>query len=389
MAKKIPKVILLIETSRAYGRGLLRGIARYSRLHGPWILDRKPPYYRKPGEWVRSLRRRKKLDADGIIMIEQEKPEEIIAMGLPTVASPYIKERIPGVANIIGDTAKMGKLAAEHLLDRGFRQFAYCGFEDMFGARSRGESFGKKIAEAGFETHFYKQPKSKAKRSWENEQIYMADWLKFLPKPVGLMTCTDDRSQYAIEACKIAGLHVPEQVAIIGVDNDELVCELSTPPLSSIALNTERAGYEAAELLDKLMADKKMTKQTIVVQATHVVARQSTDILAMEDQDVVKALRFIRQHSSETIQVSDVVDATSVSRRALELRFRRVLGRSVLAEIRRVRTDLVAQMLVETNLSISKIAFALGYTSVENIARYFRHEKAVSLQVYRKKHGRK
>jgi LacI family transcriptional regulator len=283
----------------------------------------------------------------------------------------------------------MGKMAAEHLLNRGFRQFAYCGFEDMFGARSRGESFSKKIAEVGFETHFYKQPKSKAKRSWENEQIYMADWLKSLPKPVGLMTCTDDRSQYAIEACKIAGLHVPEQVAIIGVDNDELVCELSTPPLSSIALNTERAGYEAAELLDKLMAGKKMTKQTIVVQATHVVARQSTDILAIEDQDVVKALRFIRQHSNEMIQVSDVVDATSVSRRALEQRFRRVLGRSVLAEIRRVRTDLVTQMLVETNLSISKIALTLGYTGVENIARYFQHEKGMSLQAYRKKHGRK
>jgi len=357
---KIRKVILLIETSRAYGRGILRGIARYSRLHGPWILDRKPPYYRKPGEWVRSLRRRKKLDADGIIMVEQEKPEEIIAMGLPTIASPYIKERIPGVANIIGDTAKMGQMAAEHLLNRGFRQFAYCGFEDMFGARSRGESFGKRIKEAGFETYFYKQPKSKANRSWENEQIYMADWLKSLPKPVGLMTCTDDRSQDVIEACKIAALHVPEQVAIIGVDNDETVCELSSPPLSSIVLNTERSGYEAAELLDKLMAGEKMANHEIIVQPTHIVTRQSTDILAVDDREVAKAMRFIRQHSKGIIQVSDVVDSVGLSRRVLQQRFQRILGRS-----------------------------AFGYAGVEKLSRYFQREKGMSPCAYRKQYGRK
>ena len=386
---KIRKVILLIETSRAYGRGILRGIARYSRLHGPWILDRKPPYYRKPGEWVRSLRRRKKLDADGIIMVEQEKPEEIIAMGLPTIASPYIKERIPGVANIIGDTAKMGQMAAEHLLNRGFRQFAYCGFEDMFGARSRGESFGKRIKEAGFETYFYKQPKSKANRSWENEQIYMADWLKSLPKPMGLMTCTDDRSQYVIEACKIVGLHVPEQVAIIGVDNDELVCELSTPPLSSVALNVERGGYEAAELLDKLMAGKKVKHQDIIVQPTHIVTRQSTDVLSIEDREVAEAVRFIRQNAKKPVQVSDVADAIGLSRRVLEKRFRRVLGRPVHEEIRRVRTEEVIRMLVETNLSVSRISSSLGYAGVEKLSRYFQRGKGMSPRTYRKMYGRK
>lgn len=387
---KIRKVIVLVETSRAYGRGLLRGIAKYSRLHGPWIFYRKPPYYRHPAQWVRALSRQKKLDADGIIMVEQEKPEDIIEMGLPTIASPYIRERIPGVANIIGDTVTMGRMAAEHLLDRGFKNFAYCGFEDMFGARSRGESFRRRIDEAGFQTHVYKQPKPRGRRSWEDEQIFMADWLKSLPKPVGLMTCTDDRSQDVVEACKIAALHVPEQVAIIGVDNDELVCELSSPPLSSIALNTQRSGYEAAELLGKLMSRKriKMANRTIVVHATHVVTRQSTDIMAMEDRGVVEAVRFIRRHAKEIIQVSDVVEAVAVSRRSLEQRFRRELGRSVLNEIKRARVDQVARMLVETNLSVSQIAFALGYTGVENIARYFRSEKGMSPVAYRKLYGR-
>lgn len=388
---QIRKIILLVEPSRAYCRGLLRGIAKYSRLHGPWIFYHKPPYYRHPAHWVRALSHQKKLDADGIIMVEQEKPREFIELGLPTIASPYIENHIAGAANIIGDNAAMGRMAAEHLLDRGFKNFAYCGFEDMFGARRRGESFCRRIDEAGFQTYVYKQPKPRGRRSWEYEQVFMADWLTSLPKPVGLMTCTDDRSQDVVEACKIAGLHVPEELAIIGVDNDELVCELSGPPLSSIALNTQRSGYEAAELLDKMMSRKrkKFADQTIVVHPTHIVTRQSTEILAMEDRDVAAAVRFIRRHAGQVIQVGDVADAVAVSRRSLEQRFRRELGRSVLAEIKRARVDQVARMLVETNLSVSQIALALGYSGVENIARYFRSEKGMSPLAYRKLYGQK
>jgi LacI family transcriptional regulator len=386
---KVRKIILLIEPSRAYCRGLLRGIAKYSRLHGPWIFYRKPLYYRRPRQWVRALLHQKKLDADGIIIVEQEKPEEFIRIGLPTIVSPSIKDHVPGAANIIGDNAAMGRMAARHLLDRGFKNFAYCGFWEFFGPRSRGESFQKTIAGAGFQTHMYRQPRPRGPRSWEDEQIFMADWLNALPKPVGLMTCTDDRSQDVIEACKIAALHIPEQIAIIGVDNDQLVCELSNPPLSSIALNTERSGYEAAELLDTMMSRKKRNpdRYTVVVHPTHIVTRQSTDIFAMKDHEVACALRFIRRHAKEIIQVRDVVDAVGVSRRSLEHRFRKELGHSVLDEIKRVRVDQVAKMLVETNLSVSQIALALGYTGVENIARYFKSEMAMSPLAYRKLYG--
>lgn len=388
---KIRKVILLIDTSRAYCRGLLRGIAKYSRLHGPWIFYHKPPYYRHPAHWLKALSHQKELDADGIIIIEQERPREFVQLGLPAVASPYIEDHVAGAANIVGDNAAMGRMAAEHLLDRGFKNFAYCGFQDMFGARSRGESFCRRIEQAGFHTHLYKQPRPRGPRSWQDEQISMADWLKSLPKPIGLMTCTDDRSRDVVEACKIAALHVPEELAIIGVDNDELLCELSSPPLSSIALNTQRSGYEAAELLDKMMSRRKRKHpdRTIVVHPTHVVTRQSTEILAMEDRDVAAAVRFIRRHAKEMIQVSDVTEAVAVSRRTLEQRFRRELHRSVLAEIKRTRVEQVARMLVETNLSIAQIAFALGHAGVENIARYFRSEKGMSPLAYRKRYGQK
>lgn len=381
---RIPKVILRIETSVAYGRGLLSGIAKYSRIHGPWA------FYSEPGHEETALPRLEKWGASGIItrIPDIKKTQQFIIKGLPAILVP-LEEEIPDFPNIIDDCVTAGRMAAEHLLDRGFWKFAYCGFSDMHWSRERRESFSKRIAEAGFETHCYERPRAKVQRLYEKELALLANWLKSLPKPVGLMTCDDEHGRHTIEACKIAGLHVPEQVAIIGTDNDELVCELCDPPLSSVAVNTERAGYEAAELLDKMMAGRKMKNKNIIVHPTHIVTRQSTDILAIEDHDVVQAVRFIRQHTKEPIQVSDVVDAVTLSRRVLEKRFRKVLNRSVLEEIRRVRIAQVVWMLIDTNLSISQIASALGYPSVKHIARYFRQEKAVSLVAYRKQYGRK
>lgn len=384
----IRKVILLIDTARGYGRGLMRGIAKYSDLHGPWIFYWKAPFYRELGGRQVTLSRLRKLDANGIIMREQKKTEDILAMGLPTVVSPYSRQ-FAGLPNIIPDDGAIAKMAAEHLLNLGLRYFAYCGFEDMFAVRNRGEIFRKTIADRGFKTHVYKEPKSRAKRQWEIEQNIMAEWLRSLPKPVGIMACNDDRGRQVIEACKIATLHVPEEVAIIGVDNDDLVCSLSHPPLSSIVLNFERSGYEAAELLDKLMADKKPDNQTIVIQPTHVITRPSTDVLAIQDNDVARAVRFIRQRAKEAIQVDDVVRVAAVSRRGLERRFQKVLDRSVLDEIRRVHIELVTRMLIETNLSVTQIASNLGYTSVAHIGRYFRREKGMSLLEYRKRFGHK
>ncbi|MHC4572064.1 MAG: XylR family transcriptional regulator [Planctomycetota bacterium] len=381
---KTPKVILRIETSVAYGRGLLFGIAKYSRIHGPWA------FYSEPRHEKTTLPHLDKWGASGIIarIPDIKKTEQFIIEGLPAILVP-LEEEIPGFPNIIPDDAAIGKMAAEHLFDRGFRQFAFCGFSDMHWSQKRRESFSKRIAKAGFETDCYERPRAKVQRSYEKELTLLANWLKSLPKPVGLMTCDDEHGRHTIEACKIAGLHVPEQVAIIGVDNDELVCELCDPPISSVALKAERAGYEAAELLDKMMAGRKMKNKNIIAHPKHIVTRQSTDILAIDDHEVARAVRFIRQHAKEPIQVTDVVDAVDLSRRVLEKRFRKVLNRSVLEEIRRVRINEAVRMLVDTNLSISKIASALGYPSVKHIARYFRREKTMSLVAYRKKYGPK
>lgn len=389
---KIPRIVLLVDPSRAFGRGILYGIARYSRLHGPWTFYRRPPYYIgpwRPGKnlsWLKNIVR--KFDADGVIMRTVGNTAAVLELDLPVIVLD-INELIPAYANIIGSNIEIGKIGAEYLLNRGFRHFAYCGFDNMLWSRQRGEGFCDRVKEAGFETLLYVQPKSKSNRSWEKEQSFVVEWLRLLPKPVAIMACNDDRGQYVIEACKIAGLHVPEELAIIGVDNDELVCDLTDPPLSSISLNCEMAGYEAAELMEKLMAGEKMAGKLITVKPTHVVTRQSSDILAIEDHIVAEAVRFIRQNVKRSPQVNEVAEAVALSRRALEKRFRAILNRSVYEEIRRIRINLLTEILTQTDMSITEIAAEMGFPGPEHIARYFRKVKGVSLIDYRKKYIRK
>lgn len=386
---RIPKVILLLETSRGYGRGLLRGIAKYANLHGPWSFYRDEELFYRKSSNRSLLSRLKKWDADGIVMREPKESREILALGLPTIMSPFTTEQFPEIPKFLVDCDAVGRMAAEHLLNRGFQHYAFCGFNNMFWSRDRGESFTQHINKAGYEVHNYNLPERHIMLSWEKEQPFMMNWLKSLPKPVAIMACNDDRGRHVIEACKIMGLPVPEDITILGVGNDDMICDLSNPPLSSIARNHERAGYEIAELLDKLMAGEKMADQRIIVQPLHVVTRHSTDILAIKDREVAEAVRFIRIKRKKPIQVNDVVDAVGISRRSLELRFRKELGKSVLNEIQRVRTDLIARMLVETNLSILQISLALGYTSEAHIARYFQQQKGMSLLAYRTKYGQK
>jgi LacI family transcriptional regulator len=380
---KIPKVILLIESSRASGRSLLRGVANYARHHGPWA------FYWEPRGLEKVWPRLKRLRADGIILRDVEKVDDVIRCGLPAIVVGHRKDAVAGVANVMTDSPRIGTMAADHLLDCGFRHFAYCGFDGIPWSEIRGRNFADRIAAAGFSVHFHRQRRRAAVRSGEGEEQLLAAWLRSLPRPLGVMACNDDRGQHVIEACKLAGLRVPDEVAVIGADNDELLCELSDPPMSSVAINFERAGYESAELLARLMAGRRAVSRAIVVRPTHVIARQSTNILAIEDAHVAKSLRFIRLHGREAIQVGDVVAASGLSRRVLEKRFRKLLGRSVLSEIRRVRVTQICRLLAETNLSVSQIANSLGYTSIEHIARYFRSEMNSSPLAYRRQHGQK
>ncbi len=283
-----------------------------------------------------------------------------------------------------------GKLAAEYYLDKGFKEFAYCGVDQkgFYWSQIRSKAFYERLTEAGFQAHVYKQPNLKMELSEKIEKMFIADWLKSLPIPVGLMACNDNRGRQVLEACRVAGLRVPEDVAILGVDNDEVICTLCYPALSSVNFNTEKAGYDTAEMLDKMIAGKKINPSRIVVEPTHIVSRQSTDTLAMADEEVAKALRYIRENVQHKILIDEVVNATTTSRRQLQERFQKIIGHSILDEIKRAHADHIAHMLRETNMSLSRIASTLGFSSIYNLSRFFRQEKGVNASTYRKKFGK-
>ncbi|OHB60503.1 MAG: hypothetical protein A2Y12_15510 [Planctomycetes bacterium GWF2_42_9] len=377
-----PKVLLLIETSRAYGRKLLYGITKYSRLHGPWT------FYLEPGGMTWSLPNLANWGVDGIIarIPSSKAVSQLIPPGVPAIAIA-IKEVIAGYPNILGDCSAIGVMAAEHLLDRGFKNYAFCGFNDMHWSDDREKSFVERVTQAGFNVHQYNRPRFRFERYWNKEQLSLINWLKSLPKPIGIFTCNDDHGQHVTEAAKAAGIYVPDEIAVLGVDNDELFCELCNPPLSSVALDAPAAGYAAAELLHKMMMSRKSAKNynNIYVKPTHVLTRQSTDVLAVEDKVVADAVRFIRD-SKHVIQVSDVANSLAMSRRNLELRFQKAIKRSIHQEIKRVRIEQITKLLIDDSMTITQIASKLGYADFAHISRYFKELKGITPSDFRRQH---
>jgi len=381
------KIILLIAPTRAFDRGLLQGIARYANEYGPWTFYREPPHYQAI-DWKNKVSDRlHRGQVDGIIMREPERIDEIIRCGIPGICAPVTRHTIEGFINVVIENDAVGTLGAEHLLHCGFRHFAYCGFQGIYWSAKRGEAFQGRIAQAGLPCHGYEPPRSKGVQGlWEKEEPLLVDWLKSLPKPVGVMACNDDRGQHVLDACHAARIHVPGEVAIIGVDNDEFICRLANPPLSSICLNPEKLGYRAAQLLDQVMTDGTHREAIVLGGPTHVVARSSTDILLVEDTDMARAVRFIREHADRPLQVDDVAEAVGMSRRTLQHRFSSAVGRSVHAHILRERVNRITQLLVETDLTVAQIADKLDFSSPKQLDRVFTKFQGIPPTVYRSRY---
>jgi LacI family transcriptional regulator len=375
--RRVPQVALLLETSTGYGRGLLHGILRYSRLHGPWSLHVAPGHLRqvlpKPSSW----------HGDGIIArVGSPAAERLIRLaGVPCVMSSLGEPRSfqgrDRVGEIRTDSEAIGRLCAGHLLEAGFRRFAFCGFMNCSWSAAREKAFVQFARERGFDcsTHRITLASWMHRPNWiqrrQHEQPLMIRWLRSLPKPVGLMACNDVCGLELLEACAAAELRVPDDVAVVGVDNDEMMCELANPPLSSVALDVENSGYEAARLLDSLMAGNVVSRRVVLVKPTHVAVRLSSDVIAQEDRVVAHALQFIRDHSRRNLSVTDVCEEVGVSRRTLERRFFRSVGRTILAEITRCHLDRARQLLLETDLPCGQVAFESGFASSNTFNRAF------------------
>jgi len=262
--------------------------------------------------------------------------------------------------------------------------FGYCGFADEFWSLGRLKGFSDSLIKKGFKVYSYKQPTRKKLRAWEIEKELLRKWLVSLPKPIGILAVNDVRAQEVIDICTAEGISVPEKVAVLGIGNDKFVCELTRPPISSIERNSTLCGFRAAAMLDRLMSSKCGKVKNIIVSPTHVVTRQSTDILAVSDLELHKALNFIREKITDHITVDDVVGQTLCSRRIIEQRFKKTLGRSINNEIIRVRIEKACHLLTNPNLSVSEVARSLGYREVSGLTRDFKREKNISPKNYRK-----
>lgn len=356
-----PRVALFVETSRAYGRGIVRGIWQYIQEHERWSILFRPHGFGEPAPtWAAAW------DGDGMIAYVTDRKT---ARLLRRSSVPCL-DLLGDVANsgfpFIGpDNEAITEMAVGHLMDRGFRHFAVCGLHR--GKRpqldARCDAFRGRIERAGYScAEFRPRGGGRSGPSWEREQEQIVRWIRGLPRPVGLFACNDTRGREVLDACQMAGVPVPEQVAVLGAGNDDLLCQLSDQRLSSIDVDPQRIGYQAAAMLNRAMAGRDIPDVTLVP-PRRVVTRQSTDVLAVDDPEIAAAIQYIRRHACEPVDVSDVVNHVNLERRVLERRFRALLGRSPKAEIIRARLSRAMELLAETHLSATQIAYRCGFNS--------------------------
>ncbi len=379
--KPVPRIALLVETSREYARGLLRGVIRYQHEHGPWSIYFKPQGLGEPPPpWLASWQ------GDGILarIDDRRMADAVSRTSVPVVdlrnALPNL--RIPTVA--ISNRAVV-RVAVEHFLAQGFRHFGFCGTRrgENRNQDERSDLFEQLLEASGHTCHTYPHPQS-LPGSWDAEQRHIARWLKSLPTPIAILTCHDDRGQQVIDACLRAKLAVPDAVAILGVDNDPFLCNLSTPQLSSIDVFPERIGYEAAALLARLMKGGRPPRQPLLFEPRGLVIRQSTDVSAVGDPHVAAVARLIRKHASDSISIEELLAQVPVSRSALFRRFKEHLGRSPKKELSRVRLERAKSLLTNSILSVEEIARQTFRTDAKHFITVFRRATGNTPLRYRK-----
>ena len=379
------RIAVLVESSRAFGRGVLHGIAECMREHRDWLV-----YYQEGGlgellpKWFGTWR------GDGIIArIEDD-----------TMARALVRKRVPvvdirgvwpvaGVPVVKTDHAEISRLAADHLLECGFKSFAYCGYAGAAYSAERGEAFARIVRQAGHacQTFEARVPRLAAIRQqeqhgWSHEQ-QLIEWLRGLPKPIGVMACNDARGHQLLNAARQLELPVPDELAVIGVDNYETICELTVPPLSSVEQNSRRIAGEAVALLEQMLRGRPSPAEPIVVKPCKVVARRSTDVLAVADHNLRQAIRCIRENATSAIGVAQVARAAGLSRRELERRFIAALGHSPGREIATVQIQAVKSLLTETDWPLYRIAEKTGFAHPEYLNVAFKRHTGLTPRGYR------
>ena len=322
-------------------------------------------------------------DLDGLILRDATMTMNLLKIDKPKVINDTHRELIPNTSSIMTDSEAIGLAAADYFIGLGFKNFAFSGFHGLPWSQKRYVSFKNTIRGRGGGGIFEYWHDAPGLRQGATIAWKISEWLKGLPRPVCVFACNDDSAVYILQACKIAGLAVPEEVAVLGVDNDELVCNLSFPPLSSMELDFENAGFLAARHLDELM-QKKAEPKVMLVRPLGIVSRRSTDILLLDDEFVARALVFIRANFQKPVRTADVVDVACISRRELEKRFKKTLKRTIKSELDRLRIEWIKKKLLYSNEPVYRIAESLTFTDPEHFARFFKKATGMTPAAFRK-----
>lgn len=374
MSVATKRIAILMNLSRLYDRQVIRGIARYVQSHTRWHIyveedpaDKLPVLSAWRGDGVI-------VDLDDTRLFQAVRRMRVPIVGIGRVDAPY---RLPArVITVRSDDGLIGQWAADHLVGLGLKHYAYCGIPrrgpDPW-VSARYEAFCSRLNELGFDCFNY-GGRHYAARNWSRMLAALSQWLKGLPKPIGIMACNDSRARHVLTACSVNGWRVPEDVAIIGVDNDEMMCDLAVPSLSSIAQGTEEIGYKAAETLERCLEDKEFAEHEIVVPPVQVIPRRSTETFGTADPIIAQASKYIRDHASESVSVDEIARHTHVSRSTLDSRFKKTLKRSVHDELLRMRLQIARRLLLTTKLSISEVARRSGFSSDAYMNHVFRRE---------------
>lgn len=383
------RIAVLLESSRAFGRGVLQGLAECLQARRHWMV-----YYQEGGlgellpGWFKAWQ------GDGIIArIEDRRMAEALARKHIPVVDIRGRLALRGVAVVATDHDEIARLTAEHLLERGFRQFAYCGYEGAEYSTVRRDAFARVVRQAGFPCRIFStsEPRASAIRKqeqygWAHEEN-LIEWLRRLPKPIGIMACNDARGHQLLNAARHAEIAVPDEVAVVGVDNYELICELADPPLSSVEQNTRQIAHEAVRVLEAMMAGGRAPAAPLRIKPCRVVTRRSSDALAIADPNLRAAMRCIHGRAHTGIGVDDIARAAGMSRRDLERKFRASFQCAPGKALLQTQLKAVKAMLTETDLPLYRIAEKTGFTHPEYLNVAFKREMGMTPRAYRLRMG--
>lgn len=367
------RLLIISDFTEAFPSKLLKGIVQYSRRKEQWSICRMPPAYKKmigiPGvvRWAQSW------GADAVIgQFEETDDVGLFAVnGIVAVAQDF-KQRFANIPNITADYVGTGRMGARFFLNRGFRHFAYFGFRNVCWSDERCDGFWQEVEAAGYGNSFYTYNLQDIDNLWFYEQDKLTDWLRAIPKPIAIMACDDNQGNNLVEACHAAGIKIPSEVSILGVDNDELLCSLGSTPLSSIQVNIEEGGYQTAALIEQRVLHPETPLQDVVLKPVKIIGRMSTAAFATQDDQIQKAIQFIHRNIAKKISVEDVTDEVALSRRLLERRFKKVTDQTIYQYITDVKLKQFAQMLLNTDDQLIDIALSLGESDTKSISRRFK-----------------